>query len=421
MSRLKPLFVLIAGLAAGNAAHAGPKVWITLGDDAYQLLQQVNPQAKSGESRQLNTGIVTRSLTGQASPVTERIHVVEVDDSLLPKLSDAIHDKRRHCGGFIVHGSQAEARAALVPVAPLVALTAPSYQINDQVVVNRLLPQLQDSNILGTIQTLSSYQNRFYTTSYGQAASDWVAANWKQLAGGRSDVTVEQVAHSGYPQKSVVLTIKGKDSAGEVLVLGAHLDSTIGSSTGETSRAPGADDDASGVASLTEVIRVLMANNYQPRRTIKFMAYAAEEVGLRGSNDIATRHKQQKANVVGVLQLDMTNYQGNAEDIYIYTDYTNAAQNAFLGNLITTYLPALKVGYDQCGYGCSDHASWNKQGYAASLPFESSFSNYNPYIHTSKDTLANMGNQAQHALKFTKLALAYAVELGSDGPALKLR
>ncbi|UGA40063.1 M20/M25/M40 family metallo-hydrolase [Chromobacterium haemolyticum] len=143
-------------------------------------------------------------------------------------------------------------------------------------------------------------------------------------------MTVEQFAHSAWPQKSVILTIKGKDNAAETLVLGGHLDSTVGSGTGENSRAPGADDDASGIASLTEVIRVLLANNYQPRRTIKFMAYAAEEVGLRGSSDIANRYKQQKVNVVGALQLDMTNYQGSEDDIFLFTDYTNSAQNTFL-------------------------------------------------------------------------------------------
>ena len=73
------------------------------------------------------------------------------------------------------------------------------------------------------------------------------------------------------------------------------------------------------------------------------------------------------------------------------------------------------MGYDKCNYGCSDHASWHQQGYAATLPFESRFSDYNPHIHTSGDTLANMGNQAAHALKFARLALSYAVELGQDG------
>jgi leucyl aminopeptidase len=39
----------------------------------------------------------------------------------------------------------------------------------------------------------------------------------------------------------------------------------------------------------------------------------------------------------------------------------------------------------------------------------------NPYIHTANDTISKSGNNANHALKFAKLALAYAVELGSDG------
>jgi leucyl aminopeptidase len=57
------------------------------------------------------------------------------------------------------------------------------------------------------------------------------------------------VAHSGYPQKSVILTINGTDNAAETVVLGAHLDSINLNGTTETTRAPGADDDASGIAS----------------------------------------------------------------------------------------------------------------------------------------------------------------------------
>ncbi|WP_039754624.1 M28 family peptidase, partial [Chromobacterium haemolyticum] len=97
----------------------------------------------------------------------------------------------------------------------------------------------------------------------------------------------------------------------------------------------------------------------------------------------------------------------------------NASQNTFLANLAKVYLPSLKVGYSSCGYACSDHASWHKNGYPASFPFESAFNQSNPNIHTVRDTLASAGNQARHALKFSQLALAYAVELGSDGPAVK--
>ena len=65
-------------------------------------------------------------------------------------------------------------------------------------------------------------------------------------------------------------------------------------------------------------------------------------------------------------------------------------------------------------HGCSDHASWNNRGYVASFPFESSMATHNPFIHSASDTVANFGNQASHALKFTRLALAWAVELASD-------
>jgi leucyl aminopeptidase len=199
-----------------------------------------------------------------------------------------------------------------------------------------------------------------------------------------------------------------------VVVLGAHQDSTIG---GGCSRAPGADDDASGVASLSEVIRVAMAEGYQPLRTVKFMAYAAEEIGLRGSNEIAASFQQQGINVVGVLQLDMTGFKGSASDIYLISDNTNAAQNAFMEDLIDTYLPTLTRGTTECQYGCSDHASWHSRGYATSFPFEAYFRpfppnpQYNPFIHTQSDTLANIGNNANHALKFAKLSGAYMAEL----------
>jgi leucyl aminopeptidase len=293
---------------------------------------------------------------------------------------------------------------------------APSYAIDNQARVNALLPQLQASNILSTIQSLSDFQNRRYNSSHGVAASNWLLNAWQQLnPGNRRDIRVYQVTHAGWPQKSVVFEIVGASNNGQGIVIGGHLDS-IASGGIETSRAPGADDDASGIASITEIIRVLMAGNYTPSRTIRFIAYAAEEVGLRGSQEFALNEGGRREQLVGVLQLDMTAYQGDAIDLWIYTDYTDAAQNAFLANLAGTYLPNLSVGYDACGYGCSDHAAWHNRGYIASFPFEASNATYNFRIHTSGDTIANFGGQADHALKFAQLALAYTVELASDMP-----
>jgi leucyl aminopeptidase len=265
---------------------------------------------------------------------------------------------------------------------------------------------------------LSGFANRYYKSSHGAAASDWLRANWAALSEQHAGVSVVQFAHSGYGQRSVIATIAGSDKAAEVIVLGAHLDSINLRSRADAAIAPGADDDASGIAGLTEVLRVLAFSNYRPRRTIKLIAYAAEEVGLRGAQDIAAAFHKDGIDVAGVLQLDMSNYKGSLKDIVLISDYTDRYQNAFLEKLAAAYLPTLTVGSDKCGYACSDHAAWNALGYAASMPFEAALGEDNPWIHGPRDTYANSGNQAAHALKFARLAAAYAVELGMDVPSI---
>ncbi|MBJ9695331.1 M20/M25/M40 family metallo-hydrolase [Burkholderia cenocepacia] len=407
MPTLKPtsLSAALGGMLLTAAAHATP-VWITLGDTAFRQLQRIDASATAQYSTTVDAG---KAADGAAR--RETVHVVEIDDSRLGELARAVHNTRGHGPGYVVHDSFDDARQALQPLpATLAKQAAAAYTVSNVPQIGTWVQQLQASNIVGTITSLSGFTNRYYTTSHGVAASDWLALQWKQLAGARADITVEQVAHTGFPQKSVILTIRGSDPAAGTVVLGGHLDSTVGRTT-ENTRSPGADDDASGIASLTEALRVLLANNYRPKRTIKFVGYAAEEAGLLGSKAIAKQFRTQNANVVGVLQLDMTNYKGDPKDIYLITDYTNAAQNTYVKNLAATYLPQLAVGTSQCGYACSDHASWNAQGYPASFPFEAD-QNDSPYIHTVNDTLENSDRQANHALKFGKLALAYAVDLG---------
>jgi leucyl aminopeptidase len=191
-------------------------------------------------------------------------------------------------------------------------------------------------------------------------------------------------------------------------VLGGHLDSI--SMARSSGTAPGADDDASGIATLTEVARVLLASDYRPARTLVFMGYAAEEVGLRGSQQIARDYKQRGVNVVGALQLDMTAYQGSDKDIWLMKDFTSAAQNTFVTRLIEAYVGA-SYGLDACGYACSDHASWHRIGVPVSMPFESRMRDRNKKIHTRDDTLETSGNNADHAVKFARLAAAYAIEM----------
>jgi leucyl aminopeptidase len=325
-----------------------------------------------------------------------------------------MHKNFNRCGGFMQHDDEADAMELLASQdgAQLFAKnnTFADYSLNQEAIVKPLINEVKAENILATITKLSSFKNRYYKGEFGKQSAAFIKDTWTDLVKNRTDATVEYFPHSAWDQPSIILTLKGKSD--ETIVLGGHQDSINGSFGGAAATAPGADDNASGISTITEVIRILADSSYQPEKTIKFMAYAAEEVGLLGSKEIAKSFKTKGVNVIGVMQLDMTNFQGTKDlDIVMMRDYTNEQQNAFVGTIIDKYVPGIKWGYDKCGYGCSDHASWNAQGYPASMPFEARMNDMNHNIHTARDTLSVSGGNASHAAKFAKMAVAFVVEL----------
>jgi leucyl aminopeptidase len=381
-----------------------------------------------------NIRALVRDPASRRDSLGNELVVSETQAHALDAVSGAIHRRELRCGGYFAFATRAEADRFIANdrSASAVRALAVSYTIDNGATVNPWLPQAGESGIFDTIDTLSAYKNRYYASSYGKAAAEWIQSRWESLAAGRSDVTTELFTGctNCSTQPSVILTIQGNELANEVVVLGAHLDS-INDSTGGNPEmvAPGADDDASGVATLTEALRIALASGWKPQRTVKFMAYAAEEAGLRGSNAIAQQFKANGINVVAALQLDMTEYQvGSPEDMQLVTDYSNASLKRFFNDLFDAYLApmGLRRGTITCGYGCSDHASWTSAGYPAAMMFEAgdetgentpAFRGYNPNIHTTGDTLSFLGESAEHSVKFAQFALAFAGEVGKTSSA----
>ena len=337
--------------------------------------------------------------------------LLQVSEDDIPFISKFMHENYNRCGGFIYEGTDID-NLKLTTVTNLEPYTAPDlYKINQQAKVIPIIDQVKESSIAGSIRKLSSYRNRYYKSKHGVQSQNWVFKSWQAIAEKKPEIKVELFEHRNYPQPSVVLTWTGKSLKNEIVVLGGHGDSIAGWFPNSEVNAPGADDNASGIATITEVLTRLVESGFTPDRTIKLISYAAEEVGLRGSKDIAESYKRNNLNVVGVMQLDMTNYDAGNYDMILISDFTNQKQNEYLGRLINVYLPDLKWTFDKCGYACSDHASWTRNGYPASFPFEAGFKEHNQKIHTAKDTIEQSQNHAHHAVPFAKLALAYLIEL----------
>lgn len=314
------------------------------------------------------------------------------------------HNTNTYCGGFIVM----ERPEHILNKSLDQFFNLQNYTINREAVVKDALSRVQERRLYKFIEKFSSYKTRYYKSSDGVRAAKDLAKNWSEITSTRSDINVSLYKHRKWPQDSVVLEIKGRTN--QNIIIGGHLDSINTNDEGVHSHAPGADDNASGISVLTETLRVLVESNYQPENNIIFIAYAAEEVGLRGSLEIAQKYAKENQLIKGVLQIDGTNYNGSSKKIVLINDHTNSKQNKFLGNLIDRYVN-VSWAYDTCGYACSDHYAWTYNGFIASFPAEAYVKEENPFIHTENDTVEVMNNRADHAVYFTKLSLAYLIEL----------
>lgn len=330
---------------------------------------------------------------------------------LSPKAAEFLHHNViTHGPGYIFKSSEQEALTSINQTKKSNKVLA--FTIDQDAVVTSAIAKVNADNIKSHIQVLEAYGTRRHNTTQAQTSVQDLKAKWEGLiaATGRTDLSVRIVNHVGTPMPSLVFTINGNSTPSEYIIVGGHMDSIS-----NTAVAPGADDDASGIATVTEMIRVLLNINYKPARTVEFMAYAAEEIGLVGSSEIAEDYSLNGKNVVSYVQFDMTNYKGSTKDVYISTDsYNSNNLNLFLIELMEHYNKTgshvFTYGNTICNYGCSDHFSWAQNGYDAAFPFEASFSQSNPYIHSGNDTLSRSSNSATHAAKFAKLGLEFIIE-----------
>ncbi len=203
-------------------------------------------------------------------------------------------------------------------------------------------------------------------------------------ASGQSDVSRSKI-----PSMNVLGLLPGQGNlADEYVVVGAHFDH-VGMG-GAGSLAPGtyaihngADDNASGTVGLLETARQIVeaAKNApadKPRRSILFMTFSAEELGLIGSEYYVNHPRFELAKTVAMLNLDMV---GRLQD-NVLTVYGTGTAREF-DDLLTRSNE--KLGFDikrqPEGVGPSDHQSFFLKG----IPVYHFFSGFHPDYHRPSD------------------------------------
>lgn len=252
------------------------------------------------------------------------------------------------------------------------------------------------------------------------------------------------------PQVNVVATIEGDLYPEQSYVIGAHIDATAdrdGNSTwgenGEnwqTIEAPGADDNATGVAAILEMARIMTdpASRFTSDYTIKLVAFGAEErlpaaiytgsgsaTNHHGSIHYAERARENDEDILGMISVDMIGY--NDENDYtaiVYHNTTNNLNNEAisLGDKYVSINEDYSIGlimnespFRRGNY--SDHQSFADEGYPAILVIENAapwntndYYKANPFYHKTSDTFDKLNMEL--VTKVTRLNLATVASFG---------
>lgn len=388
--------IILAGVLAqsGLAFSANPKVLADL-----NFLQSMGIQA-------------------QVADPNLNLAIAEVSEYQLNALPHFAH-KFKKCGGFELLDENSNAASFFKEIGQFnklnqqyETLSFRMLQVPAKEEIQLAVNQVNIDNLKSTVQWLSSFPSRHNKTEDGKKAVNEFYQKLQTTiqATEKTYVKVDLISHVKTPQPSIRVHVEGRTKPQEIVVIGAHFDSI--NSWGASGKAPGADDNASGSANILEALRILLTQA-QPERSVEFFWYAGEESGLLGSAEIAAQYKQERKQVIGVMQLDMTAFAGEGETVIgEMTDFTSTWLRDYLRELNKNYVGATWV-QDKCGYGCSDHASWYRNGFPTAIPFEATMNTMNQSLHTPNDIVSPAYNFVHSAI-FAKLATAYVLDLSQS-------
>ena len=232
-----------------------------------------------------------------------------------------------------------------------------------------------------------------------EAAADYILDQFREMG---YDAHERPYTIDSVRVRNIEAELTGHSRPDEIIILGAHYDSVFG--------APGANDNASGVAALLALAR--LARNQRFARTVRFVAFVNEEPpvfqsGDMGSQRYARECRERNENIVAMLSLETIGYYSDAPRSQVYPApfsffYPHTGNFiAFVGNLASrslvrqiiagfradTRFPSEGVAAPAFipGVGWSDHWSFWQEGFHGVMVTDTALFRY-PQYHTREDT-----------------------------------
>ena len=288
-------------------------------------------------------------------------------------------------------------------------VTAKSDSYEDDIISDRILDQIHTENLKETVYDLSSFHTRHTESENIDYVASWLTEKLQNICG-RDDVYIHNVTHTPireedndvgddqqnrsrekmptYHLKNIVCEKLG--STNNTIIISAHYDSRMEDINNSTARAPGADDNASGVSALLEVARIL--SNVNLNNSIIFVLFPGEEQGKWGSTQYADYVDKADIDLDLLINLDMIGFSPEeTNDFLIEYDNGNVVQdNDKYSRAVANFIKGIAENHTYLNatlglVGNSDYLPFEALGYTV-IGLHDDGVTKNPNHHTMNDT-----------------------------------
>lgn len=292
--------------------------------------------------------------------------------------------------------------------------------------MSNLLQDVSEDRLRATLTQFSTYPTRNTNTEYLGQAAEWIAGEFRKIPG-------MQVELMKYPVKKgrrivedkevvqVVATLPG--ATPKRVMMGGHIDTINLGGDPMVVKAPGINDDGSGVAATLECARLMAQSKWQ--NTLVFVAFSGEEQGLFGSTALAARAVAEKWHIEGLLNNDTVgaSQAGRLKDkkrVRLFSEDSEKHNGRELARWIEWacrgkvkgFAPWLVYRKDRFQRG-GDHTPFNNAGFNA-VRFVEAVEALD-HQHTEKDTLD--GIDFGYLANVCRVNLVALQGLANAGPA----
>ncbi len=287
--------------------------------------------------------------------------------------------------------------------------------LDNEKLIYSALNQVNSTKLKNWIDDLSSFYTRHTKSEYIESVAYWLKNGLQSVCNGKTYfhnfTQIDQRIR--YNLKNIICYQEGSTEYdnNHLILISAHYDSRMQDINQSDARAPGADDNASGVAAVLELARIL--SKVDLRNNIQYVLFSGEEQGQWGSTAYVKNLQPNNTKVDLVMNLDMIGYPALGLD--------NVSIEYDLGNKFTTNdIYSKKVGQfieqialDYANLETSLHPL-HPLGRTDLIPFEATGkvvigihdggSELNPNYHNTSDTLDTL--DIEYLTSVTKLVLA---------------